>query len=129
MPDGIWEVGGRPAPGRAVAPDRGGFGQRFPGEFTQQLHGASGPPRPGRAESGPRPTGTTRGRLTPLRLRAEQVVVVDPARVDRRRELPGRHPAQRRVAVPELVTRLRVDERPRARGLERAGVERPPPLD
>src|SRR3954447_20289897 len=60
-----------------------------------------------------------------LLLRPEQVVVVDTPGIDRRRELPGRHPAQPRVAVPELRAGCRLDERPRARGLEHAGVKRP----
>src|SRR3954468_3604229 len=60
-----------------------------------------------------------------LLFRPEQVVVVDPTGNDRRRELPGRHLAQRHVAVPVLSAGQSLDERPRAGGLEHAGVERP----
>src|SRR3954447_14915355 len=74
----------------------------------------------------PRPCGT---QVTFLPLLAEEVVVVEPAWVDRRRELLGRHPAQPRVAVPELRAGRRLRERPRARGLEHASVERPAAFD
>src|SRR3954453_23420838 len=74
------------------------------------------------------PSDTTSGSPVAERLSflAEPVVVVDPGRLARRRALPGRHLAHRRVAVPVLRPWRRFHERPRAGGLECAGVERPP---
>src|SRR3954471_24167376 len=62
MPDGIWEVGGRPAPGPAVPPHRGSFVQRFWGASTQQLHWATRSRRAGCTSRAPSCSGSSRRR-------------------------------------------------------------------